>query len=200
MDKAQRIAALVAKNPTLKAEDLQNVGDVVLAALEAQGQNPAPAQNPVNNPPNQQPQQQPAPQPPAVPQQGQGQGQLQAATAQPQQPTLESLLAAADPSTREAFQAIKTAGANKKLETITALKASGRCKFSDDELSAKSQKELDTLVELAGLTASAPVDFGGLGITRAAAAASQTGVPKPPDQIAAIKAAQGKADPPPTAH
>lgn len=74
--------------------------------------------------------------------------------------TFEQLVAAAKPEMRDSINAGLKAAEARKAESIKALKESKRCSFSDDELKAMSQSNLDTLVELAQVKpayASAPV-------------------------------------------
>jgi hypothetical protein len=69
----------------------------------------------------------------------------------------------------------------KKTATIAALKGTGRCMFSDDELNAMSQQELDRLTTLAQASQPAQVvDFSGRALPRTSANA---GVPKPPSLV-----------------
>lgn len=76
--------------------------------------------------------------------------------------------------------------ADRKAATIKGLKDTGRCKMTDQELEAKSQAELDQLVELAGSNVRAAIDFGGQGAPRAEG--ETDAVPAAPDLGAAIKA------------
>lgn len=99
------------------------------------------------------------------------------------QPTFEELLGAAPAELQEAIRGVRSAASDKRAASVKALKESGRCKFTDAELAAKSQSELDSLVSLAGLTAA--TDYSGRGASRAAAE-STTDVPAAPDMRAAL--------------
>jgi hypothetical protein len=80
----------------------------------------------------------------------------------PKQPTLAELIAAADPDVRESFNENVRAAKSKREATIAALKATKRCGFSDEQLNAMQQAELDNLVALAGVEKSnARVDYSG---------------------------------------
>jgi hypothetical protein len=69
---------------------------------------------------------------------------------------------------REGVKAAKA----KKVQTIAALRATGRCEYSDQELDSMRQEQLDRLLKLAGPAQSADngsggnVDFSGLGARR----------------------------------
>jgi hypothetical protein len=191
MNKTQRINALCAKIKTLKAEDLANVPDTVLAALEAQAEKPAGE----TTPPPQQPTSPEAPQTLQQPQ--------QPTTEQPAQPAAQaaSELAAlvntlkttlGDPDLQAGIAVLKAQGANRKATTISLLKNSGRCTFTDEQLNAKSQEELDALVQLAGVApkpyVNSFVDFGGLTAPRVNTGDDK--IPAPPslaDKIAEVR-------------
>jgi hypothetical protein len=81
-------------------------------------------------------------------------------------------------------------GREKKAATIKTLKATGRCKFTDEQLQAKTQEDLDTLVALSGAPV-AKIDFGGQGAPRVAEGSEQT-VAAPPDMGERIRAAGKK--------
>lgn len=102
-------------------------------------------------------------------------------------PTFEDLLNAADQPTRDAIEAGRKVGAEKRAASIKVLKDSGRCDLTDAELASMPQAQLDSLVKLAGAPA---VDFSGQGGPRAAANAPQE-MPAAPDLTAAVKAARG---------
>jgi hypothetical protein len=68
----------------------------------------------------------------------------------PQQPvTLESFLANAPAEIRETLQRGVQMQAAQKLQLITALKATGRCKFNDQQLNGMDITMLESLVDLA---------------------------------------------------
>lgn len=204
MNRAERISALVAKRPALKPEELQNVSDAVLTALE-QNAGETTQQPPATTPP-------PATQPPATtPPATQPSTTTPPPAEQPEQRnnatapavSLDSLIAAADPDTRATFNAMKAAAQAKKQTSIASLKASGRCKMTDEKLNAMSQQELDQLLELAGINNAAAstmqtsavtmFDFSGGGAPRVNA--SGEGVPAPPSLADAIKANRGQTTP-----
>ena len=78
--------------------------------------------------------------------------------------------------------------ADKKTGTISAIKATGRCTMSDEELAGKNQNELDQLLTLAGQRHA--VDFSGQGAPRAAATTDETVPPAAPDLSERIRAAR----------
>lgn len=88
------------------------------------------------------------------------------------------------------FQAAEAYLTERKTKTIAALKATGRCKLSDEQLGAKSQDELDQLVELAGSNVRAAIDFGGNGAPKDLSA--KTEAPAPPSLDEALKADRAK--------
>lgn len=94
----------------------------------------------------------------------------------------------------EAYRAEVVAGVKAAQEnraaTITTLKASGRCKLTDEQLATYDQAGLDQLVELAGGKA-AEVDYSGRGPARATEQHQEA--PAAPSLVAAIQAqAAGK--------
>jgi uncharacterized protein DUF2213 len=89
-----------------------------------------------------------------------------------------------------ALAEIKASAASRKASTIETLKASKRCDYTDEQLKAMSQGDLDKLVKLAGVATTSAVDFSGQGAPRAAADANA--IPAPIDLGAALKAAAGK--------
>lgn len=104
--------------------------------------------------------------------------------------TFEEVLATADEDTRASINEGIRVAKERKLATITALKATGRCDLTDAQLQAKSQSELDQLVKLAGSNVRAAIDFSANAAHVDANAAEQT-VAAPPDLGAAIRAARG---------
>jgi hypothetical protein len=107
------------------------------------------------------------------------------AKATPKAPTFDELLATADPSTRAAINEGKRLGDAKRESTIKALKGTGRCKHTDEQLKALSQDELDNLMALADVKV---VDFGGQGAVKDLSAAKE--VPASQDLGEAIRAAR----------
>lgn len=101
--------------------------------------------------------------------------------------TFESLLASADPATRDAINEGKRIGEERKAATIAALKATSRCKITDEKLKAMSQAELDQLVELAGAPKVA-IDNTGRGIAVDREEGGDQPVADMPDLGDAIKA------------
>lgn len=87
------------------------------------------------------------------------------------------------------FVAFKAAAEAKRTVTIKALKDTGRCKISDEVLAAKTQAELDQLVELAG-TPKAATDFSGQGGPKDTTGGDKTKVAAAPDMVGAIKASR----------
>jgi uncharacterized protein YukE len=106
--------------------------------------------------------------------------------------TFAEILATASPEVQDSINAGLKVAAAAKADVIKALKDSGRCSFTDEQLNAKSQVELDALKQLAGIkAASHVVDYGGMG---ARSVGSQTEVPAPPDLGEHIRAARAKSD------
>lgn len=114
-----------------------------------------------------------------------------AAVEAPKPVTFAEVLATADADTRESINEGLRVGREKKAATIKALKDTGRCDMTDEQLNASSQASLDQLVKLAGSNVRAAIDFAGQGTPRVEASANQ-GAPEAPDLGAAIRAAQGK--------
>jgi len=112
---------------------------------------------------------------------------IAAATA-PKAATFEELLASAPAETRAAFAAAKSAATEKHTATVKVLVDAKRGGYTEAELKALSQEQLDKLVKLADIKAAATtVDFSGLGAPRADGNAGA--VPAAPDMNARIKAA-----------
>lgn len=105
------------------------------------------------------------------------------------EPTFDELLAKADPDTRTAIESGRSAAAAKKTATIATLKASKRCDYSDEQLTAMSQVDLDRLAKLAAVTvATGVVDYSGQGAPRVGS--ERQGAPAPielKDALAANK-------------
>lgn len=72
--------------------------------------------------------------------------------------TFEEVLALASPDVKAQFTEQTRVAGEKKAATIKALKDSGRCNFSDEQLNAFDQKQLDNLAALAAVAAP-KVDF-----------------------------------------
>lgn len=105
--------------------------------------------------------------------------------AAPKAQTFEEVLASAPSDVQEVIKdGVRTAAA-KKTATIAELKATGRNLFSDEELGAMSQVQLDRLVALAGKPRAA-VDFGGQGAPKTDA---PTDAPASIDMTERLKAA-----------
>jgi hypothetical protein len=116
-----------------------------------------------------------------------------AAVVEPKEVTLADLIAKATPDQRAAFETITRAAAEKKAASIKSLKALGaRNTYSDEQLGAMDQAQLDSLVTLSGAKTEAPrvasVDFG---VAGARDTSSATEAPAPPDMAEAIRAARG---------
>lgn len=106
-------------------------------------------------------------------------------------PTFAELLEAADPTVRAAIsEGVRVAG-ERKAATIKALKDSGRNAFTDEQLGAMDQAQLDNLAKLAQVQAvSAPVDFRAQGTPKNTE--DKQVVPAAPDMAAGIRAARGQ--------
>lgn len=104
--------------------------------------------------------------------------------------TLEDLLAKSSQEVRDAHASIRAAAQSKRETSIKTLKDSGRNTFTDAELAAKSQGELDALVALVGAPKTS-TDFSVNG-ARVPEASSSTEVPAPSDLGAAIRTARGQ--------
>lgn len=115
-----------------------------------------------------------------------------APVAAPEPVTAEAYVASAPPEVREFLQSGLRAAQAQKLATITALKATNRCSFTDAQLNAMSQEQLGQLLTLAGATAPA-VDFAGRGgVARDAAQITDAEtVPPPPSLTSQIRANRG---------
>lgn len=106
-------------------------------------------------------------------------------------PTLEDLIAKAPADVRDSFAEIRSAAVSKKAATIKALKDTGRCQLTDEQLNGKTQSELDQLVTLAGSNVRAAIDYSGQGTARQPE--QTTGeVASPTDLGAAVRAARGE--------
>jgi hypothetical protein len=115
------------------------------------------------------------------------------AAVEPKEVTLADLIAKATPDQRAAFETITRAAAEKKAASIKSLKALGaRNTYTDEQLGAMDQAQLDSLVTLSGAKTEAPrvasVDFG---VAGARDTSSATEAPAPPDMAEAIRAARG---------
>lgn len=211
MNREQRVAALIANsNGRFTNEDqswLLNVPESRLSTLEAQTPPTSPG---TGAPTTGQPSTPTAPQPstgqPSVPSspsptpsQGGGQGQPSGAPSGGETRQAAASTASQDPeeylrsmpvSVAETVREGMRVAAARREESVNLLKAHGKCKFTENELRAMSQVELDNLVELAGIVPeSTPVNFGGRGVPREAT--KKIEVPPPPDSYAVIKAAHG---------
>lgn len=109
--------------------------------------------------------------------------------------TAEQFFAAVgDPLLRESLQDGYRVSQERRAALITALKGTGRCQYSDEELSAKTLGELEKLSQLASVPAPAilTANFGGRGIPPASNKTTQT-IDDPPSLTDAIRtAAAGK--------
>lgn len=77
------------------------------------------------------------------------------------EPTFEQLLEKAPAETREAIRSATDAAAKRKTASVASLRAAGdRCKFSDTELKAMSQSQLDNLISLADIKPAVDNSFG----------------------------------------
>lgn len=108
--------------------------------------------------------------------------------------TLEALVEKADPDIRAAFHSIREQSAKDKADAIAALKATGRCAFTDAELAGKALAELKALVALASAPAPAAstsgVSFAGRGVARQEAAADAKTVDRAPSLAEKFRAAK----------
>lgn len=111
------------------------------------------------------------------------------AVVEPKAPTFDEILATADPATRSAIAEGRRLGMERKAATITALKATKRCTFTDVQLDAMDQAGLDQLVALAGSNVRAAVDFSAQAPRVASEGTEdQESAPEAPDMIAALQA------------
>lgn len=100
--------------------------------------------------------------------------------------TEAEILALASPEMRDALTEGFRVGKERKAVSIKTLQDSGRCDLTAEQLGAKSQGELDSLVKLAGIKVA--VDFSGQGTARVAD--TDQAPPPAPDLTAAIRAAR----------
>jgi hypothetical protein len=105
----------------------------------------------------------------------------------PKVQTFEEMLATATPELRDSINEGLRVGREKKAATIKTLKDSKRCVYTDDELNAMPQAQLDKLVTLADIKVA--VDFSGQGLPKSDAPLA---VPAPVDMNARICAAVKK--------
>ena len=197
MDKAQRIAALIANKKSAFGEAdqaaLEAMSDATLEVLEASAAEV------------EEPKVEPAPEPQA------------AAPAEPVAPAAPAAPAtpAAEPVAAPAAEPVAAEAAKTDEELIAALPASLRSMIDRQQAQDAEQhaayvalldgaqdvfdkaqleaKTIDQLKEIAALSKATPVlvaDYSGIGTPRATERADE--VPDPPDQIAAIKAAQDR--------
>jgi len=104
-------------------------------------------------------------------------------------PTFEALLAAAAPEMRDSIQAGLRVASAAKTASIKLLTDSGRCTFTEVDLKAMSQDQLDAMVKLANVAPA--TDFSAAAPVAGSRAASVEEVPAAPDLSAAIRAARG---------
>lgn len=116
----------------------------------------------------------PAPAPAPVP----AVGALAGASAQ----TMEQYIAAAPVHLQPSLRAAHQAQTAKRNQTIAALKGTGRCTFTDEQLASKTDQELEQLSALAA--APTVADFSGRGLP--SSTDSGDGVPEPPSLVTAI--------------
>ena len=199
MNKTERIAALIAgsKGRFTDADTtwLNGVPEDRLTALEAQSASPqgqlipgaptGPNVPPNPQPPNPQPQN-PNPQPPNPASEPAQNTTAQNTTAQPRD--AESYLATLPPDVADSVRQGMKIATQRKAASIKALKDTQRCKLTDVELTAMTQTQLDTLIELAGITTQPQaVDFSVQAPRMAAVNGDE--VPAAPDFFAAARAA-----------
>lgn len=84
--------------------------------------------------------------------------------------TVDEFINSAPTGMQDALRSGVKAAEAKRTASIKALKDTGRCQYSDAELGAMSQTQLDTLVTLSGAAVAtvSGVDFGGQGAPRVA--------------------------------
>lgn len=104
--------------------------------------------------------------------------------------TAEQFIAQAPVEIQESLREGMRAAAERRNGFIAALKASGRCKFTDEQLAAKSTTELEQLVELAG-AAKPDVQVAGVLPRAAGSGDEKKAPPAPPSLIGSIRAARG---------
>jgi hypothetical protein len=107
--------------------------------------------------------------------------------ATPKPVTFDEVLATASADVQDSINEGLRVGREKKASTIAALKATGRCDMTDEQLNAQTQGQLDTLVKLAGSNVRAAIDFGGAGAPKVGDEKQE--VPAAPDMLGAIRAA-----------
>jgi hypothetical protein len=183
MQKAERVTALIGKSKVFTEADramLEASSDDQMARFEAHSAAPETPAAPATPAPAAQAAPAAAPAAPAAP-----------AAADVKEPTLEDLLAKAPADVRDSFAEIRTAAATKKASTIKALKDTGRCQMTDEQLNAKSQADLDQLVALAGSNVRAAIDYSGQGQPRQPETSNEA-PPAPKDLGAEIRAARGQ--------
>jgi hypothetical protein len=177
MTKAQRIDALIAAGRFVKKDSawLEHVPDERLTELLHET---ATAPAPVSAPPA----------PPAVAAApAQAPAQAPVPVAAPVAPVAQPVAASArtveqvfaevgDPVVREELKAAHTAMVAARTAKITALKATNRCKFSDEELGNFSAAQLDRLLELSAVPAPVPSYAGASGVP--VVAASDDSIPE----------------------
>lgn len=149
-----------------------------LMAAPTPSQPPAPAQPTAPSPSPAPPA---PPTPPAQPTHG---GAQSGASTQ----TMEQYIAAAPAHLQPSLRAAAASQQAKRTATIIALKATGRCTFTDEQLATKTDQELEQLAALAAAPVAA--DFSGRGLPTGTA--SDGDVPEPPSLIAAIQSRRSK--------
>lgn len=202
MTREARIAALISSGKYKEADKtwLANVPDHALAALESgTPENPLPPghQDGIDGagdrPTNEQPKTNPT-QPATTPAQPTSTptAPKTPATTEPKTPsrstaaqTAEDFIAGVqDPRLREVLNDGIRLANERRSTLIKALKDTGRNKFTDEQLEAKSTEELQTLAELAAVPVAEPVSFEGRGGPRVAATG---GVEKPPSFVTTLQ-------------
>ena len=208
MTKAQKIDALIQKGTfknedraMLEATDEKFIDVVSATATTTTTTTEQPTQQPTTQQPTAPTTQQPA-QHPTTEQPVQTPVQQPVQTPEPKQAapvaaqSMDQYLSNTPEPLRSTLQRALRAEATAKASKIATLKNSGRCKFTDDQLNAKSVEELDALVELAGIqqeTQSQPVDFGGRVPAAPVTASENTdnAPPKPVDTYGLVTARMG---------
>ena len=174
MTKTERIAALIAKG-TYKNEDKPWLEAMPDAAIEALSKGHEPVAAP------------PAPAPTPAP---------TAAAAAPAAivQTMEQFLASAPAELREPLMAGHLANQARRTQLITSLKATGRNKFTDEQLASFTTDHLVNLADLAQVPTAqpaAPVNYALRGVAADPVQEAEP-VPAPPSLVDAIRTAAGQ--------
>lgn len=174
MDKAQRVKTLIESGRFQEADRswLEQVPEDRLSTLEAAPSNPDPKPAPASAPVAA------AAEPPQAPQPvSQGVSPM----------TAEQYISQAPPELQESLREGLRVQQARRNELITALKATGRCDYTDDQLTAMQTGELERLIKLAAVPP--PPSFVGR-LNLRSREESSSGVPPAPSLADSIRAAR----------